>query len=277
MSLTAPSSSTVVPFEPRQQPKGYFKLQHSLLSSTNWQSLQAVEIALFFKVAGRYNGRNNGQLAYSIREAKAELHIGHAKVRHSFCALERHELLICNQRGVYNFRTKADRYTKWGLTGLVVGAQPSTVNTTGTNGHRAQPSTVEAHTVLAASTNRRIDKDIKKESFFLSAERNLPNSASADPKSSLPSPATNGGVPRGAVRADDATWIEYGSWRWAWVERFGPAATGETHRRSERSPGFPLPNTKWEKIQAAALANTAAAYESIKAAEAARSANGSGS
>jgi hypothetical protein len=256
MSLTSLSSSTVIHFKPRR-PTGYFKLQHSLLSSTNFESLGPVDIALFFKVAGRYNGFNNGEIRYSVREAKAELHVGHAKVRRAFDALERHELLICNQRGVYDFRTKPDRYTKWGLTSLVLGAQPSTNN----------PALV-----LAASTNRRIDKK-DKESFFLSAE-SLPTKPSDDP-CSFPS-QTNGGVPRGAA-ADNSTWIEYGTWRWAWVERFGPAATGETCRRSERSTGFPLSNAKWELIQAAALADQPAAYQAIKAAEArARRANGGG-
>ena len=79
-------------------------------------------------------------------------------------------MLVRQQQGCFNFDTKAARDTKWQLTEIALGTYPSTadcahlsiVSTNGTNGHCAHLSTVNAQTVLTASTNIRVDLRLDK-------------------------------------------------------------------------------------------------------------------
>jgi hypothetical protein len=246
------STANVIPL--KQPDRGFFKLHNSLLSSTNWQSTNVWDRANFFEVVSRYTGFNNGDISYSIRDAKAALHIGNAKADRSFQNLETRELLIRRQRGQFNFKAKADRDTKWEIAPLALGAHPSTVNTNGANGHCAQLSTVNARTVLAASTNKREDlnKDRKEpDSIFGLREgrkgsglpRQRASKTSEDPSTPTSAPI-NGVVPRGAELH-----IRYNTPAADLVECFR-RAHGQEFVRSNRWLEFAISKFEWDAAQA---------------------------
>ena len=54
---------------------GFFALQHHMMRSAAWQSLTPQEVAIFIRVAFRFNGKNNGRLAISARDAAKEAKI----------------------------------------------------------------------------------------------------------------------------------------------------------------------------------------------------------
>jgi hypothetical protein len=116
MSLTTLNSSAVIlQFQPK--PSGgdrFVMLRHDLLNSPAWQSLPAVARALYVEMAARYNGRNNGHIVYSVRDAERALHISHATAFRVLRLLEWHGLIRCTSRG--SFSRKDAKASKWELT-----------------------------------------------------------------------------------------------------------------------------------------------------------------
>src|SRR4051812_6075486 len=47
----------------------FIKLPHYMLNSAAWDALSGPAVKLFFAVWQRYNGLNNGEISYSVREA----------------------------------------------------------------------------------------------------------------------------------------------------------------------------------------------------------------
>jgi len=200
-TVTLPSSN-VVPFEPRPRPDGFFKLRHSLLNSTNWRSLEPAGRLAFIEIAGLYNGKNNGEIIFGVRDAKAALPFGHPKLKRAFEAIEERGLAIRRQQGRFDYSVQAERETKWQLTELVLGAQVSTNKTNGTSPLGAQVSTnttdLGAHCEHQHKSRYRVDKkDSKKEeNGFPRKEEGKEASLSDSQSPSASNPPTF--VPRGA-------------------------------------------------------------------------------
>ena len=53
----------------------FFALQHQMMNSKAWQSLTPQEVAVFLRVAYRFHGANNGELALSARDAAKEANV----------------------------------------------------------------------------------------------------------------------------------------------------------------------------------------------------------
>ena len=67
---------------------GFFALQKHMMRSKAWRSLSAQEVAVFIRVAFRYKGDNNGELALSARDAALEAKVSKntaAKALRSLC------------------------------------------------------------------------------------------------------------------------------------------------------------------------------------------------
>ena len=110
---TAEPSTNVVTFEPPPSEREPFvRLRKELLNSPAWQSLRPVPRALYVEVANRYNGWNNGKIAYSIRDAKTGLHVGQATIYRAFNTLQERGFLIAHMTVCIN--GKIER--KWELT-----------------------------------------------------------------------------------------------------------------------------------------------------------------
>jgi hypothetical protein len=53
----------------------YFQLHHYMLKTDAWKALSAPARAIYIQIGGRYNGANNGKLAFSVRDAAAECNL----------------------------------------------------------------------------------------------------------------------------------------------------------------------------------------------------------
>lgn len=116
MTITSPSSGTVIPFpEPRPSPEPYLKIRHSFFRSPAWQSLPAVARALYFEIADRHNGRNNGQIPYAKRDAMGALHISDATACRALSLLEKQGLAIRTRRGAFDLKTREAKASEWFL------------------------------------------------------------------------------------------------------------------------------------------------------------------
>ena len=53
----------------------YFQLHHYMLRTDAWQALFAAAVRVYIQIGSRYNGANNGKLAFSVRDAAAECNL----------------------------------------------------------------------------------------------------------------------------------------------------------------------------------------------------------
>jgi Helix-turn-helix domain len=53
----------------------YFQLHHYMLRTDAWQALSAAAVRVYIQIGSRYNGANNGKLAFSVRDAAAECNL----------------------------------------------------------------------------------------------------------------------------------------------------------------------------------------------------------
>lgn len=92
----------------------FFALQHHMMNSAAWQSLSAQEVAVFIRVAIRYNGDNNGKLAMSARDAASEARISKNTAYRALRSLcEKGLLRIVTPGG---FSTNGGKATEYQLT-----------------------------------------------------------------------------------------------------------------------------------------------------------------
>ena len=61
--------------QPKEKQDRYIRLHHYLLKTSAWLGLSAGARAVYVQVAFRYNGSNNGRIAYSVRDAAAECRV----------------------------------------------------------------------------------------------------------------------------------------------------------------------------------------------------------
>jgi hypothetical protein len=113
--LTRSSSADVIPFQPKPRPERFVRLPHSLLDSPAWLLLHPIPQTLYLKIARKFNGRNNGRIPYSVREAERALYIGHATACRAFRALQHLGFIICRQRGSFNLKTRQAKNSEWFL------------------------------------------------------------------------------------------------------------------------------------------------------------------
>ena len=60
----------------RQHGERFVSLTHDMLKSEAWRLMSPQAKAVYLELCRRFNGRNNGEISYSVREAE---HIGLAK------------------------------------------------------------------------------------------------------------------------------------------------------------------------------------------------------
>src|SRR3984885_10130678 len=53
----------------------YFQLHHYMLRTDAWKALSAAAVRVYIQIGSRYNGANNGKLAFSVRDAAAECNL----------------------------------------------------------------------------------------------------------------------------------------------------------------------------------------------------------
>jgi hypothetical protein len=95
-------------------PVKHVRLDHYLLKTAAWRSLNATARAIYVEVKFRYNGMNNGRIPYSIREAAEALGIGKSSAADGFRALRERGFLVAEKEGT--FHRKMRHASEWRLT-----------------------------------------------------------------------------------------------------------------------------------------------------------------
>ena len=99
---------------------GFLSLDHDFLRSGVVMALSARGKALILAMADRYNGRNNGSIPYSVKEAMAWLHCGKSTAIRTLQEVEAAGLIMTIQKGSFENKAGARKgtATKWRLTFL---------------------------------------------------------------------------------------------------------------------------------------------------------------
>lgn len=90
-------------------------LKHWLFDSPAWHSLPCNARALYLQLARRYNGRNNGRISYSVRQASQDLNIGKATALRAFQALQDRRFIVCTKKGAFSWKI-VNEASEWRLT-----------------------------------------------------------------------------------------------------------------------------------------------------------------
>src|SRR5262245_61899854 len=93
----------------------YVKLRYWLLNSPAWQSLLAVDRAIYLEIVKRYNGSNSGRISFAVREAADAVHVGKMTAKRSLDRLQERGFIRCVKRGAFSLKTVRDA-SIWCLT-----------------------------------------------------------------------------------------------------------------------------------------------------------------
>ena len=98
----------------RSRSDPFLKLTWFMLESPAWRSLTPAERAVYIELAKLYNGRNNGWLALSVRDAAERCRINKDTAAKALAALQTAGFIECVTPG--GFTRKVRHATEWRLT-----------------------------------------------------------------------------------------------------------------------------------------------------------------
>ncbi len=103
-----------------RKPNSYLGFDHDFIRSDVVVALSARGKALILAMADRYNGRNNGSIPYSVKEAMAWLHCGKSTAIRTLQEVEAAGLIVSVRKGSFENKAGARKgtATKWQLTFL---------------------------------------------------------------------------------------------------------------------------------------------------------------
>ncbi len=108
------------------KPDRFVKLPHWMLNSAAWQATRCVERALLVELLALYNGFNNGEIAFSVRQAALTLHVAKDTAQKAFRGLEEKGFIRRTRRG--SFRIKFRHASLWEITLHPLGDELATKN-----------------------------------------------------------------------------------------------------------------------------------------------------
>lgn len=92
----------------------FVKLDHWMLKTAAWRSLDPAARAVYVELAQRYNGSNNGEISLSVREAALLVHVAKDTASKTLHELEEKGFIKRSQCGSFNFKLR--HATTWILT-----------------------------------------------------------------------------------------------------------------------------------------------------------------
>lgn len=106
----------------------FVQLHHYMLKSAAYRALKPGPRALLVEIAARFNGKNNGRIAFGVRDAVAHLNMTDlGTVGAYFKVLEAHGFIRAAKRSGFNMKSPETRTaTEWTLTMFPVGTAPAT-------------------------------------------------------------------------------------------------------------------------------------------------------
>ena len=100
--------------QPKEKQDRYIRLHHYLPKTSAWLGLSAGARAVYVQVAFRYNGSNNGRIAYSVRDAAAECRLNKNTVSRTFKELTDGGFIEETRHGALSRKTRVA--SEWRLT-----------------------------------------------------------------------------------------------------------------------------------------------------------------
>jgi hypothetical protein len=94
----------------------YARIFHDVMDSPAWRSLTAYEQAIYLHLVRRYNGRNNGQISLSVREAATAINAAKNTAARALKVLTQKGFISVVKRGWYNPKREHGRATEYRLT-----------------------------------------------------------------------------------------------------------------------------------------------------------------
>lgn len=94
------------------------RLDHSLLTSPAYRSLSPVSRALLVELVRLYNGKNNGMLAVSERDAASICNVSRITIRKGFAQLIEVGILEISRNSYFNVKSGDKRCREYALTWL---------------------------------------------------------------------------------------------------------------------------------------------------------------
>jgi hypothetical protein len=95
----------------------HVRLYHWIMRTAAWKSLPPAARALYAELARHYNGKNNGRIAYSIRQAAADLGTSLGFTLKLSAMLQERGFIVVMQKGA--FSVKKRHATEWRLTEFI--------------------------------------------------------------------------------------------------------------------------------------------------------------
>ncbi len=84
----------------------FVQLRHFLLDCPAWRSMGCAPRQLYVELRRRFNGSNNGEISYSVRQAASDLHIAKDTAMKAFRELEEKGFLKCAQSGSFHWKER---------------------------------------------------------------------------------------------------------------------------------------------------------------------------
>ena len=97
-----------------QDPKRFVQLNYLLIKSNAFKEVTGGAFKLYVKVRERFNGVNNGEIGFSVRDASNKLGISRMTASKYFKELEEKGFLKIKEKGSYNFKSR--HATTWIIT-----------------------------------------------------------------------------------------------------------------------------------------------------------------
>jgi DNA-binding transcriptional MocR family regulator len=104
----------------------HIRLYHWLMRSPAWKSLSGQSRALYAELAKYYNGRNNGKIGYSIRQAAEDLQVAEGTASRHLRILTERGFIEPMKKGAFSLKER--HATEWRMTEFIcdVTGQPPT-------------------------------------------------------------------------------------------------------------------------------------------------------
>jgi len=114
LSSLASSMTTKHNKKGRSTSGSFVMLTRFMLNAPAWRDLTPAARSVYLEVAKLYNGRNNGHLALSVRDAAEQCRVNKDTAAKSLASLQAHGFIECVTPG--GFSRKLRHATEWRLT-----------------------------------------------------------------------------------------------------------------------------------------------------------------
>ena len=94
----------------------FIQLSHWLIDTPAWKSLSPTARSLYLEIKKRYNGFNNGDIAFLERQATTAVGVTQKTIVKAFVALKDRGFILATQKGSFSRNTTLGRYgrsTRW--------------------------------------------------------------------------------------------------------------------------------------------------------------------